>query len=152
MPKRSIHSPLGCLVATEIEGKLTELSFSSMEYREETPLLLQVERELQEYFNHQRTTFDVPLEPHGTDFQKRIWAELLKIPFGQTKSYKEVAESIGNPQAMRAVGGACGKNPIILIIPCHRVLGANQRLGGFSAGLDRKEDLLDHEDIPYHKR
>ena len=88
---------------------------------------------------------DVPLDLRGTPFQLRIWQELCKIPFGETVSYQDLARRLGKPQAARAVGQACGRNPIPLIVPCHRVIAANSSLGGFSAGLDRKRWLLEHE-------
>jgi O-6-methylguanine DNA methyltransferase len=88
-----------------------------------------------------------PLDPVGTEFQKSVWNAMRKIPVGQTKSYGEIARAIGNPKAVRAVGGACGANPIPVLIPCHRVLAAKGKIGGFSSGLDRKRDLLAREGI-----
>jgi methylated-DNA-[protein]-cysteine S-methyltransferase len=88
-----------------------------------------------------------PLDPAGTAFQQAVWRELRKIPFGKTKSYGEIAERIGKPKAVRAVGGACGANPVPVLVPCHRVLAANKKLGGFSGGLDWKRNLLKREGI-----
>jgi O-6-methylguanine DNA methyltransferase len=88
-----------------------------------------------------------PLDPAGTEFQKNVWREMQKIPAGQTKSYGEIAKAIGNPKAVRAVGGACGANPIPVFVPCHRVLAANKKIGGFSSGLDWKRKLLALEGI-----
>ena len=88
-----------------------------------------------------------PLAPAGTAFQKRVWNAMRKIPVGKTKSYGEIAQAIGQPSAVRAVGGACGANPIPVLIPCHRVLAANGKIGGFSSGLDRKRDLLKREGV-----
>ncbi len=102
----------------------------------------EVAKQLDEYFVGKRTKFELNISPSGTDFQKKVWAELLKIPYGQTKSYQEVAEGIGNPNAQRAVGSACNKNPILLIIPCHRVISKTGKLTGFACGIDRKEQLL----------
>ncbi len=103
------------------------------------------ERQLREYFNGQRVNFDLNLDPHGTLFQKQVWDEMQKIPFGETASYAEVAKRVGRPEAWRAVANACGANPILIIIPCHRVVGSHGRLGGYAAGIDRKLWLLEHE-------
>lgn len=101
--------------------------------------------QLEEYFSGRRKQFDLPLELHGTDFQMHVWKALLAIPYGETRSYKEIAEAIGNPKAVRAVGGANNKNKIIIIVPCHRVIGADGALTGFAAGTDIKQKLLDTE-------
>ena len=112
---------------------------------EEHPLLLQAERELKEYFDHQRTVFTVPLDFKGTEFQMRVWEALLKIPFGITKTYGELAKMLGDVKAVRAVGGALNKNPVSIIVPCHRVIGASGKLVGFAGGLKNKSTLLDLE-------
>ena len=109
---------------------------------EHHPILLKTEKQLTEYFNHQRTVFDLALDFQGTDFQKKVWQALLTIPFGETRSYKQIAEQIGNVKAVRAVGAANGKNPISIMAPCHRVVGANGKLVGFAGGLENKEILL----------
>ena len=106
------------------------------------PVLLNTQQQLTEYFNNQRTVFDLALDFQGTDFQKKVWQALLTIPFGETRSYKQIAEQIGNVKAVRAVGAANGKNPISIIAPCHRVVGANGKLVGFAGGLENKEILL----------
>ena len=113
----------------------------------ETPLLIQAERELGEYFSGTRRGFDLPLAPQGTDFQRRVWRALQDIPYGQTRSYAQLAAAVGAPRACRAVGGANGRNPLPILIPCHRVIAADGRLAGFSAGLERKEALLELEGI-----
>ena len=105
----------------------------------------EVAKQLDEYFAQERTKFELNISPKGTDFQKKVWAELLKIPYGKTKSYQEIAEMIGKPNAQRAVGSACNKNPILLIIPCHRVVSKAGKLTGFACGIDRKEQLLNLE-------
>ena len=97
------------------------------------------------YFSGWRKSFDLPIKPEGTDFQKRVWAELVKIPYGETRSYKQVAESMGSPRSSRAIGGANNKNPIMILIPCHRVVGADGSLTGFAAGVEVKKQLLDLE-------
>jgi methylated-DNA-[protein]-cysteine S-methyltransferase len=102
-------------------------------------------RQLDEYFKGKRKKFSVPLLLDGTDFQKAVWRQLQRIPCGQTASYGDVARAIGSPQAFRAVGNANNKNPIPLIIPCHRVIGSDGKLVGFGSGIWRKEWLLDHE-------
>ena len=109
------------------------------------PILLETERQLGEYFAGKRKQFTVPLDFAGTDFQKKVWAALLAIPFGETRSYGEIARQIGRPTAYRAVGAANGKNPIAIIAPCHRVIGSTGALTGFGGGLDVKEALLSLE-------
>ncbi len=106
------------------------------------PYMFNVFIELEEYFKLNRKNFDLPLDIRGTDFQKRVWQELLKIPYGKTVSYKFIAKQLGDEKLMRAVGRANGANPIPIIIPCHRVINENGSLGGYSGGLDIKEKLL----------
>lgn len=101
--------------------------------------------QLDEYFLGRIQKFDIVINPMGTEFQKKVWAELQKIPYGKTKSYQEIAKAIGNPNAQRAVGSACNKNPILIIIPCHRVISKNGKLTGFACGIDIKEKLLNIE-------
>lgn len=109
------------------------------------PVLTAAETQLREYFVGTRTRFDLPLDFRGTDFQKRVWAELLAIPFGETRSYGEIAAKLGRPKASRAVGAANGRNPISIVAPCHRVIGSTGRLTGFAGGLPAKEYLLELE-------
>lgn len=106
---------------------------------------IRCKRQLQEYFDGKRQTFDLPLDQQGTDFQRSIWMQLMLIPFGKTLSYQDIANSINNPKAVRAVGAANGKNPIPIIVPCHRVIGSNGALTGYAGGLTRKAWLLRHE-------
>lgn len=113
----------------------------------EHPILKAAKQQLEEYFTGQRTTFDVPLDFAGTPFQKSVWQALLNIPYGQTRTYRDIALEIGNPKAVRAVGAANGRNPISIIAPCHRVIGTNGTLVGFAGGLERKEILLNIEKI-----
>lgn len=110
-------------------------------------VLEKTKAQLREYFAGQRQTFDIPLGSNGTDFQKTVWQTLLKIPFGETWNYGELATAIGNKNASRAVGAANGKNPISIIVPCHRVIGANGTLTGYAGGLKAKEWLLKHEGV-----
>ncbi|MGF6767908.1 methylated-DNA-[protein]-cysteine S-methyltransferase [Paraburkholderia sp. GAS199] len=111
--------------------------------------LLEVERQLGQYFKGERNKFDVPLQFIGTEFQKKVWSALLEIPYGETRTYGEIAVKIGNPKAVRAVGAANGRNPISIIAPCHRVIGSSGELTGFAGGLDTKETLLVLEDAQW---
>ncbi|HEX4985551.1 MAG TPA: methylated-DNA--[protein]-cysteine S-methyltransferase [Burkholderiales bacterium] len=104
-----------------------------------------VRRELDEYFAGKRREFSLPLKPEGTDFQRRVWEQLCGIPFGETISYGELARRVGNPNASRAVGMANSRNPISIVVPCHRVIGADNSLTGYAGGLERKRALLEHE-------
>ena len=113
--------------------------------RSDDPYMFNVFTQLEEYFKGERKKFNVPLDLKGTDFQRKVWSELNKIPYGKTVSYKKVAEKIGNKKALRAVGKANSQNPVCIIIPCHRVINANGNLGGYSAGLLVKERLLELE-------
>lgn len=109
------------------------------------PVLIKTQRQLAEYFAGNRKRFDLTLDPAGTEFQKRVWAELLKIPFGETRAYGQIAKQIGDAKAVRAVGAANGANPIPIVVPCHRVIGATGTLVGFGGGLATKALLLDLE-------
>jgi methylated-DNA-[protein]-cysteine S-methyltransferase len=106
------------------------------------PVLLEAERQLHDYFNGKREKFSLMLDFTGTEFQRKVWDALLTIPFGETRSYAQIAEQIGNPNAVRAVGAANGKNPISIIAPCHRVIGSNGKLTGFAGGMEAKAFLL----------
>ena len=109
------------------------------------PPLIEAERQLTEYFSGVRTEFDLPLEPHGSEFQKKVWQALRKIPFGETRSYLALAKELGSANAVRAVGAANGKNPLSIVVPCHRVIGTDGALTGFAGGLEVKAKLLDFE-------
>ncbi|PKN74514.1 MAG: cysteine methyltransferase [Candidatus Cloacimonetes bacterium HGW-Cloacimonetes-2] len=126
------------------EDAIVSLSFRTGEetQRPLTALEQQVKEQLQEYFEGSRSSFDLPLAPEGTDFQKLVWEELLKIPYGESRTYSEIAVAIGRPKASRAVGNAINKNPIAIIIPCHRVIGKDGNLRGYAGGLELKEMLL----------
>lgn len=108
----------------------------------ETPVLAKAKQQLEEYFAGKRTEFDLPLAPKGTEFQQQVWQELRTIPFGKTTSYQYIAKAVGKPKGSQAVGGANGKNPIAIVIPCHRVIGKNGNLTGYAGGLDKKSWLL----------
>ncbi|MCW1925432.1 methylated-DNA--[protein]-cysteine S-methyltransferase [Luteolibacter arcticus] len=109
------------------------------------PLLLETERQLAEYFAGERTEFSLPLDFIGTEFQRKVWHALTTIPFGETRSYRQIAIQVGSPDAVRAVGAANGKNPISIVAPCHRVIGTNGKLTGFAGGLEAKAFLLELE-------
>lgn len=148
---RHIESPIGRLMIATEDAGIRAVEFPEnrhpvkrdADWREgDHPLLDKAERQLGEYFASQRRDFDLPLAPRGTDFQLRVWQALRGIRFGQTWSYARLAQAIGNTSAMRAVGAANGRNPIPIIVPCHRVIGANGALTGFGGGLPTKEFLL----------
>ena len=141
--KISFVSLLGPITIFEEGGKIVSLLFSYSEHSDSSPLLEKAKEEIVEYFQGKRKTFDLPLDAKGTEFQKRVWKELLDIRYGETLSYGEIGDRIGT-KAYRAIGNACGKNPIPILIPCHRVVGKDN-IGGFSLGLDLKRKLLDIE-------
>lgn len=143
-------SPVGPLYLLEEKGQLLELSFSKFSEdktmkEKETELLQEVKRQLGEYFVGKLRNFDLPLNPQGTEFQKKVWKALLGIPYGTTSSYGEIAKTIGHEKAARAIGGANHVNPISIIIPCHRIIGKSGKLVGYGGGLDVKVKLLELE-------
>ena len=143
-----LTTPLGILEISGTNTYITSVLFVEDKADEpETipPVLQQCRQELEEYFAGKRRTFDVLLKPEGTGFQKKVWSELKKIPYGDTLSYSTIAKKLKNPDAVRAVGLANGKNPIAIILPCHRVIGEDGKLTGYSGGLWRKQWLLEHE-------
>lgn len=145
-----IKSPVGKLLLAGDDSGLQTIQFECKIQIEESwsnnnKKFTVVINQLQEYFDNKRTTFDLMLNPKGTIFQKSVWARLVKIPFGETKYYGQIADELGNPKASRAIGMANNKNPIPIIIPCHRVIGKNGALTGFAGGLDVKQQLLYHE-------
>lgn len=144
-----VTSPLGPVVLTAIEGALTSVRIGAERppepARRDARVLAVARQELDEYFAGERTHFTLALAPAGTAFQRQVWEALRTVPYGATASYRDIAERIGNPKAVRAVGLANGANPIPIVIPCHRVIGADGSLTGYSGGLDRKRWLLRHE-------
>ncbi len=150
---KTIESPVGRLSITAANGALVRIAWNDHEAADlgaqpgETPLLARAAEQLGEYFAGERRDFDLPLAPPGTAFQRRIWTEMARIPFGATASYGALAREVGS--VARAVGGACGANPIPIVIPCHRVVGENGALGGFSggAGPATKRALLELEGV-----
>lgn len=140
-------SPIGPLSLIEEDGFLVKINFEDAGTSEETPLLLEAARQLSQYFAKTRKHFSIPLNPKGTAFQRKVWGALLEIPWGETRTYGEIATQIGSPKACRAVGMANHCNPLPIVIPCHRVIGANGKLVGYGGGLDIKEALLRLENI-----
>lgn len=140
-------SPVGMFYLAEENGVLTDLRFRPIPNAEEreTPLLSRAAEQLDEYFDGKRHEFDLPLYPRGTPFQTSVWSALQDIPYGETRSYKNIASALGKPTACRAVGSANNKNPISIIIPCHRVIGSGGALTGYGGGLDVKQALLELE-------
>ena len=139
-------SPVGPLWIEEKNGLISRITNVPIPgVTGDHPVLMQAVRELTEYFAGTRRTFTVPIGPEGTDFQLKVWAALRDIPYGETRSYGAIAAAVGSPKASRAVGGANHHNPIAVIIPCHRVIGADGSLTGYGGGLDKKEFLLDLE-------
>jgi methylated-DNA-[protein]-cysteine S-methyltransferase len=141
----SYKTVLGSLWIYAGDSNITNVSFEKIQIdsvEKETELIKMAYCQLNEYFKGMRDKFNLPLKPDGTQFQKSVWEALLKIPYGQTRSYKQIAEEVGAARAARAVGMANNKNPIAIIIPCHRVIGAGGKLTGYAGGLDKKELLL----------
>ncbi len=145
------NTPVGHVTIAADGSAITNIAFGDVELegeRRATQLTNSCANQIQEYLAGRRQLFDVPLNPHGTDFQKKVWAQLQLIPYGQTRTYSQIAEAIGNPKSARAVGRANNQNPIPIVIPCHRVIGANGALVGYGGGLRIKEFLLNIERAP----
>jgi methylated-DNA-[protein]-cysteine S-methyltransferase len=152
---RWIDSPLGELLLTANEIALTALALKEQKYfpepsphwqaKPDLAILNQAQTQLQEYFDGDRHTFDLPLAPQGTAFQQQVWQCLGDIPFGETRTYGQLAQAIAQPSAVRAVGAANGRNPISIIVPCHRVIARDGTLTGYAGGIERKQWLLNHE-------
>lgn len=139
------NSIIGKIYISADDNSLLKVHFlkdSSDVNSEQNDVIKETVKQLDEYFSCQRKDFNLPLNPQGTDFQKKVWKELKNIPYGQTRTYKEIASAIGNSKSARAVGNANNKNPIGIIIPCHRVIGSDKKLTGYAGGLDKKEQLL----------
>ena len=164
----ALPCPLGALLAVTRDGTLVRLSFAASPEEARTRArqelgqntggraaredphavpLPELARQLEEYFAGRRRLFELPVAPEGTEFQRRVWEELARIPWGETRSYGEIARAVGRPGASRAVGMANNRNPLAVVVPCHRVIGADGSLTGYGAGLDRKEHLLRLEGI-----
>ena len=140
----SYETKLGSVTFVEEDGTLLAISthrtFTATVM--ETPFIKEAYRQFYEYLTGERKSFDLPFKLTGTDFQNRVWKALCEIPYGETRSYKQIAEAIGNPKAVRAVGMANNRNPLLVLVPCHRVIGCNGQLVGYAAGLNKKQFLL----------
>jgi methylated-DNA-[protein]-cysteine S-methyltransferase len=152
---KTVNTPVGVLTLVASDAGLAAILWenddpkrvrlSPLNQNDDHPLLCEAARQLEEYFSGSRERFDLPLDFAGTAFQKKVWQALVSIPFGETRSYRQIAEQIGHPAAVRAVGAANGRNPLSIVAPCHRVIGANGKLTGFAGGLGVKAFLLDLE-------
>jgi len=150
-----MDSPVGALKLVAHDHALVAVMWDNEDHKRvrlaelikniQHPMLLKVKQQLEQYFAGQRQQFNLPLDFQGTDFQQQVWQALLTIPYGETRSYKDIALQIGNEKAVRAVGAANGRNPISIIAPCHRVIGSGGALVGFAGGLDKKQILLSLE-------
>jgi methylated-DNA-[protein]-cysteine S-methyltransferase len=151
-----MNSPVGKLTLVAKSSRLTAVLWENdkpnrvrlgpLQEENNSPVLVETEKQLNEYFAGKRNCFELELDFVGTEFQRKVWEALLTIPFGETRSYSDIAVQIGNPRAVRAVGAANGRNPISIIAPCHRVIGASGALTGFAGGLGAKKFLLTLED------
>ncbi len=139
--------PIGRLQIGATDEGITHIRFvdAPTEAVHGHPLIERCKAQLAEYFAGRRQVFDLPLAPHGTPFQQRVWQQLRAIPYGETCSYATISASIGSPNSQRAVGAANGRNPLSIVVPCHRVIGSNGQLTGYAGGLERKQWLLRHE-------
>lgn len=144
-----LKTDIGLIEIIEESGKIVRIHLVETIQNKvnTTDLLKEVKKQLQEYFTENRKVFNFEIDFAGTTFQKKVWRELSKIPYGETVSYQDIASRIGNPRAVRAVGGAVHKNPLLIVVPCHRVIGKNGNLIGFACGLDIKRKLLNLENI-----
>ncbi|WKZ68046.1 MAG: methylated-DNA--[protein]-cysteine S-methyltransferase [Melioribacteraceae bacterium] len=148
MNRAILNSPVGYLEIVENNDAIIKINYLEEHVIIKENKLYYLNKtiaQINEYFKGKRKQFDLKLKPEGTDFQKEVWKEVLKIPFGETRSYQEIADNLGDPGAVRAVGNANGHNPIPILIPCHRVIGSDGKLTGYSGGISRKEWLLKHE-------
>ena len=140
---------IGKILIEEDENKISRIEIVKKEYdkkhQKETEIIKKTHEELEEYFKGNRKVFDIPLKIEGTEFQRKVWNALLEIPYGETRTYLDIAKQIGNCKACRAVGMANHNNKIMILIPCHRVIGSNKKLVGYAGGIDVKEKLLEIE-------
>ena len=143
-----MDSPIGILMLGSDEWQLKSISFDAEDKSDESyipGILITAEKQLEEYFSGSRQIFELPIDPEGTEFQKNVWKKVAGVSFGTTKSYVEIAREVNSENSSRAVGMANGKNPLPIIIPCHRIIGHNGKLTGYAGGLERKKWLLLHE-------
>ena len=146
---------IGKILIEEDENKISRIEIVKKEYdikqQKETEIIKKTHEELEEYFKGNRKVFDIPLKIEGTEFQRKVWNALLEIPYGETRTYLDIAKQIGNSKACRAVGMANHNNKIMILIPCHRVIGSNKKLVGYAGGIDVKEKLLEIEKCKFDK-
>jgi len=145
---KTMDSPIGVLKLSSDEWQLKSISFDAEHLEEEsnTPeILIETQKQLEEYFAGSRQIFDLLFQPEGTEFQQRVWKQVAAVSYGSTKSYVEIARAVNSQDSSRAVGMANGKNPLPIVIPCHRIIGHDGKLTGYAGGLDRKKWLLLHE-------
>jgi len=144
-----IAAPIGKIIVMADDEAVTHIEFSAKYHPPGMPqlnaVLTRAQKQLVEYFTGKREEFDLPLKLEGTAFQRKVWKALARIPFGQTRTYGQIAKTVKSPAASRAVGAACGRNPLPIVVPCHRVVGSSGSLTGFGGGLAMKEWLLKHE-------
>lgn len=144
-----IAAPVGKIIVMADDEAVTHIELSAKHRPKGQPklnaVLTRAQKQLAEYFAGKRENFDLPLKPEGTAFQQKVWNALAKIPFGQTRTYGQIAKTVKSPAASRAVGAACGRNPLPIVVPCHRVVGSSGNLTGFGGGLAMKDWLLKHE-------
>lgn len=146
MYQDSFESPIGPVTISSRDGEwICEIAFAEPDGCPSCDVTRIGKQQLVEYFNRQRQQFDLPLKPEGTEFQQRVWKQLSKLEYGQLASYKDIAVAIGNPKGNRAVGMANGRNPIAIVVPCHRVIGADGSITGYTGGIEKKAFLLRHE-------
>ena len=151
-----INTPLGFLIVVSDGEELCEIAFESesssmdlADLKKDPTTMGPITSQIEAYLKGELKDFHIPLRFSGTPFQNRVWSELVKIPFGETRSYQDIAKAVGSPSASRAVGSACGKNPIPIVVPCHRVIAKNGGLGGYSGGLELKKELLKIEGLSF---
>jgi len=143
MSELVFSTALGNLIIKEESGSIVAIGFTDQaEMDNSSTLLIEAKKELKQYFTGERQDFTIPINPIGTEFQKNVWDELRRIGYGQTISYQELANRLGDPKSIRAAGTANGKNPIAIIIPCHRVIGSDGSMTGYAGGIDKKRSLL----------
>ena len=149
----TMNTPVGPVLIKASAQGITEVDFVDSQCEQLHPgeLTRRCKWQLQEYFDGKRKSFDLPLDLQGTKFQRSVWDRLTNIPFGKAVSYRDIANLLNNPKAVRAVGAANGKNPVAIIVPCHRVIGADRSLTGYAGGLHRKSWLLEHEGIAFRR-
>lgn len=144
----TMYTPIGVLKLSSDEQHLQSISFDAEFVERVTQIpgvLIKAQQQLEEYFSGKRQTFDLPIDPEGTEFQRHVWSQVTAVSYGSTKSYLEIAREVGTANSCRAVGMANGRNPLPIIIPCHRIIGQNGKLTGYAGGLERKKWLLLHE-------